>query len=119
VKTRTSREYAELFSLLSSFDGDCHSDSFVIQRNRDKPSTRKFDVGVFTQPGTQSRHSDRVTGVDYALRISVGTAASSKHPDDRMALIAACEAANDAAAVQTVLIVLGEIPPNKLLEVFH
>jgi len=36
-----------------------------------------------------------------------------------MALIAACETANDAAAVQTVLIVLGEIPPNKLLEVFH
>jgi hypothetical protein len=36
-----------------------------------------------------------------------------------MALIAACETANDAAAVQTVLIVLGEIPPSKLLEVFH
>ena len=57
--------------------------------------------------------------MDCALRISVGTAASSKHPDDRMALIAACETANDAAAVQTVLIVLGEIPLNKLLEVFH
>jgi hypothetical protein len=50
--------------------------------------------------------------------VSVWTAASSKHPDDRMALIAACEAAN-AAAVQTVLIVLGEIPLNKLLKVFH
>ena len=36
-----------------------------------------------------------------------------------MAIIAACETANDAAAVQTVLIVLGEIPLNKLLEVFH
>src|ERR1700687_171639 len=36
-----------------------------------------------------------------------------------MALIAACETANDAAAVQTVLIVLGEIPLSKLLEVFH
>jgi hypothetical protein len=46
-------------------------------------------------------------------------AASSKDPDDRMALIVASESANDAAAVQTVLIVLGEIPLNKLLEVFH
>jgi hypothetical protein len=40
-----------VFSLFSSFDGDCQSGSFVIQRNRDKRSTRKFDVGVFTQPG--------------------------------------------------------------------
>ena len=51
VKTCTRRECAELFSLFSSFDGDCQSGSFVIQRNRDKLSTRKFDVGVFTQPG--------------------------------------------------------------------
>jgi hypothetical protein len=51
VKTCTSRECAELFSLFSSFDGDCQSGSFLIQRNRDKLSTRKFDVGVFTQPG--------------------------------------------------------------------
>src|ERR1700694_867748 len=51
VKTCTSRKCAELFSLFSSFDGDCQSGSFVIQRNRDKLSTRKFDVGVFTQPG--------------------------------------------------------------------
>jgi hypothetical protein len=52
VKTCTSSECAELFSLFSSFDGDCQSGSFVIQRNRDKTSTRKFDVGVFTQPGS-------------------------------------------------------------------
>src|SRR6266571_4096323 len=52
VKTCTSRECAELFSLFSSFDGDCQSGSFLIQRNRDKLSTRKFDVGVFTQPGS-------------------------------------------------------------------
>jgi hypothetical protein len=50
VKTCRSRECAELFSLFSSFDGDCQSGSFLIQRNRDKLSTRKFDVGVFTQP---------------------------------------------------------------------
>src|SRR5258707_15245360 len=53
VKTCTSRECAELFSLFSSFDGDCQSGSFVIQRNRDKLSTRKFDVGVFTRPGSK------------------------------------------------------------------
>ena len=51
VKTCTSRKCAELFSLFFSFDGDCQSGSFVIERNRDKLSTRKFDIGVFTQPG--------------------------------------------------------------------
>jgi len=56
---------------------------------------------------------------DYGLRISVGTAASSEHPDDLMALIAARESANSAAAVQTVSSVLGEIPLSKLLEIFH
>src|SRR5258708_30143826 len=53
VKTCTSSECAELFSVFSSFDGDCQSGSFVIQRNRDKLSTRKFDSGVFTQPGSK------------------------------------------------------------------
>jgi hypothetical protein len=53
VKTRTSRECAEFLSLFSSFDGDCQSGSFLIQRNRDKLSARKFDVGVFTQPGSK------------------------------------------------------------------
>src|SRR5258707_13586228 len=54
VKTCTSRECAELFSFFSSFDGDCQSGSFLIQRNRDKLSTRKFGVGVFTQPGSKA-----------------------------------------------------------------
>ena len=49
VKTCTRRERAELFSLFSSSDGDWQIASFLIQRNRDKLSTRKFDVGVFTQ----------------------------------------------------------------------
>jgi hypothetical protein len=40
-----------LFSLFSSFDGDCQSGSFSIQRNREKISTRKFEAGVLTQPG--------------------------------------------------------------------
>jgi hypothetical protein len=51
VKTCTRRERAELFSLFSSSDGDWQIASFLIQRNRDKLSARKFDVGVFTQPG--------------------------------------------------------------------
>jgi hypothetical protein len=42
-----------LFSLFSSFDGDRQSGSFVIERNRDRLSTRKFDVGVFTQAGSK------------------------------------------------------------------
>jgi len=54
VKTCTSRECAELFSFFSPFDGDCQSGSFLIQRNRDKLSTRKFGVGVFTQPGPKA-----------------------------------------------------------------
>jgi hypothetical protein len=54
VKTRASRECAELFSPFSSFDCDCQCGSFPIQRNRDKSSTRKFDVGVFTQAGSST-----------------------------------------------------------------
>ena len=57
VKTRSSGECAELSSLFSSFDGDCQSGSFVIQRNGDKLSTRKFDVG-FSQRLGQSHHFD-------------------------------------------------------------
>src|SRR5712672_1851870 len=66
VKTCTSRECAELFSLFSSFDGDCQSGSFLIQRNRDKLSTRKFDVGVFTKPGS----STDLTTPKFAFRPS-------------------------------------------------
>src|SRR5216684_4752109 len=52
VKTRASRECAELFSPFSSFGDDWQSSSFPIHRNRERISTRKFEVGVFTQPGT-------------------------------------------------------------------
>ena len=51
VKTSTHGERAELFSLFSSLGGACQSGSLLIQYYRDKRSTRKFDVGVFTQPG--------------------------------------------------------------------
>src|SRR3979411_3558504 len=54
VKTCASRERAELFSPFSCFDHDGQCCSFLIQRNRDKLSTREFDVGVFTQPGPRA-----------------------------------------------------------------
>jgi len=55
-----------LFSLFSYFDGDCQSGSFLIQRNRDKLSTRKFDVGVFTQPGSFPDFDARNHRVSFA-----------------------------------------------------
>src|ERR1700729_639449 len=54
VKTRTSRKCAELFSPFSSFDYDYQCCSFPIQCNRGKISTRKFDVGVFTEAGPKA-----------------------------------------------------------------
>src|SRR3979411_2253997 len=54
VKTCASRERAALFSPFSCFDHDGQCFSFLIQRNRDKLSTREFDVGVFTQPGPRA-----------------------------------------------------------------
>jgi hypothetical protein len=56
VKTCASRECRELFSPFSSFDCGCQCRSFPIQRNRDKISTRKLDIGVFTQPWTRTGH---------------------------------------------------------------
>src|SRR5437899_8156367 len=59
VKTRASRECAELFSPLSSLRLCCQCCSFPIQRNRDKISMRKFDVGVFTQPRPEADQRGR------------------------------------------------------------
>jgi hypothetical protein len=67
VKTRASRECAELFSPFSSFDCDCQCCSFPIQRNRDKISTRKFDVGVFKQAGSISDFHARKLEVRFSL----------------------------------------------------
>jgi hypothetical protein len=53
VKTSTSRERAELFSLFAFFDGARQRCSFLIQLIRGKRSTRKSDFGVFTQPGSK------------------------------------------------------------------
>jgi hypothetical protein len=69
VKTCPSRECAELFSLFSSFDGDRQGGSFVIERNRGKLSTRKFDVGVFHTGWTQTGREPQTVGVATPARI--------------------------------------------------
>src|ERR1035437_4362540 len=54
VKTCTGKECAELFSLLASPDSGRQRYWFSNRRNRDGISTRKFCVGVFTQPGSKT-----------------------------------------------------------------
>ena len=55
-------------SLFSSFGGACQSSSFLIQRIRDKHSTRKFDFGVFTQPGSKTEVPGFARHVRFTLR---------------------------------------------------
>ena len=50
VKTCEREERAELFSLVSSPDGDRQRCRFSNWRNRDEISIRKLNVGVFTRP---------------------------------------------------------------------
>src|ERR1017187_2020878 len=50
VKTRTSRECAELFSQILSSDRCCQCNWFLHRRNREGSSTRKSSLRVFTQP---------------------------------------------------------------------
>jgi len=50
VKTRTSRECAELSSQFPSSDRRCQCNWFLHRRNREGSSTRKSSVRVFTQP---------------------------------------------------------------------
>src|SRR5258708_25487222 len=50
VKTCTSQECAELFSLSSSLSSGRKHFWFSNLRNRDRISTRRLNVGVFTQP---------------------------------------------------------------------
>jgi hypothetical protein len=50
VKTCTSQECAELFSLSSSLSSGRKHFWFSNLRNRDGISTRRLNVGVFTQP---------------------------------------------------------------------
>src|SRR5450755_1506197 len=66
VKTSTSRERAELFSLFAFLDGARQRCSFLIQLIRGKRSTRKSDFGVFTQPGSDSDLSTFTDQVCFA-----------------------------------------------------
>src|SRR6476659_5082046 len=77
VKTRASRECAELFSPFSSFDCDCQCGSFPIQRNRDKSSARKFDVGVFTQAGSSTDLT--APKLDFPLPPKADSSRTSRH----------------------------------------
>src|ERR1700687_2193196 len=70
VKTCASRECAELFSPLSPVRLCCQCCSFPIQRNRDKISMCKFDVGVFTQPGSrlcENAHQPRMRRIVFSI----------------------------------------------------
>src|SRR5258708_18295901 len=86
VKTRASRECAELFSPFSSFDCDCQCGSFPIQRNRDKSSTRKFDVGVFTQAGS---FPDLGTRLDHVRLTPISRHGSHASKVTRLAVVLA------------------------------
>jgi hypothetical protein len=50
VKTRLGEGCAELFSQLPSPERSCQYNRLPYRRNRDGSSTRKSDIGVFTQP---------------------------------------------------------------------
>jgi len=52
VKTRLGKGGAELFSQLPSSESGCQHNRLLHRRNRDGSSTRKLDIGVFTQPGS-------------------------------------------------------------------
>src|ERR1035437_6591585 len=66
--TRLSLECAELFSLLASPDSGRQRYWFSNRRNRDGISTRKFCVGVFTQPGSKTEVSPLARHVRSTLK---------------------------------------------------
>src|SRR5260221_12643810 len=66
VKTCTSQECAELFSLSSSLSGGRKHFWFSNLRNRDGISTRRLNVGVFTRP----RPEGDIAGIEIPQRSS-------------------------------------------------
>jgi hypothetical protein len=80
VKTCTTRELTELFSLFSSFGGDCQSCSIPIRRNRDKRSTRKSGVGVFTQPGSKTEVDLADADFRFTLKADIKLSTSGCNP---------------------------------------
>jgi O-methyltransferase domain/Dimerisation domain len=59
VKTRLSEDCVELFSQLPSSERSCQYNRLPHRRNRDGISTRKLDIGVFTQAGPETDISQR------------------------------------------------------------
>ena len=68
VKTCTSQERAKLFSLLPVPDSVCQCSCFPNRQNRDGISTRKLNVGVFTQPGSLADLDARDNEVRFTPR---------------------------------------------------
>jgi hypothetical protein len=54
VKTRLGEGCAALFSQLPSSERSCQYNRLPHRRNRDRSSTRKLDIGVFTQPRSKT-----------------------------------------------------------------
>src|SRR5260370_27588730 len=69
VKTCTSQECAELFSLSSSLSGGRKHFWFSNLRNRDGISTRRLKVGVFTRPRPKGDKGEAVISVRPATRV--------------------------------------------------
>src|SRR5258705_11923443 len=65
VKTCTSQECAELFSLSSSLGSGRKHFWFSNLRNRDGISTRRLNVGVFTRPRPKAEVAPLVNGVRH------------------------------------------------------
>src|SRR5260370_36932987 len=70
VKTCTSQECAELFSLSSSLSSGRKHFCFSNLRNRDGISTRRLNVGVFTRPRPNSD-----IGQSMTRRVEIGPGA--------------------------------------------
>ena len=54
VKTRLGKGCAELFSQLLPSERSCQHNRLPHRRNRDGSSTRKLEIGVFTQSGSKA-----------------------------------------------------------------
>src|SRR4030088_3174086 len=67
-KPCTSQERAKLFSLLPVPDSVCQCSCFPNRQNRDGISTRKLNVGVFTQPGSLADLDARDNEVRFTPR---------------------------------------------------
>jgi hypothetical protein len=68
VKTRLGEGCAALFSQLPSSERSCQYNRLPHRRNRDGSSTRKLDIGVFTQPRSKTEVPGFARHVRFTLR---------------------------------------------------